>query len=123
MQTIRITKQLSEIQISHLDLHDSNILFVLEQDRILVNIDYGKCVWLDKCTRLTGCNSNPYLFGKELAELQHRLPTSNLYIALAAICKIRKWKVLDVIKELRKQACYNRWKHTELTAKLVLKQH
>ena len=127
-QLIDITMQLSQIKISHLDLHDSNILFILEQDRILVNIiDYGKCVWMEKTTRLTGFNANSCLFGKELAELQHPLPTSDLYIVSAAIlqiCKMHKWKAsADVIKQFRKQAYNNRWHHTELAAKLFIKQH
>ena len=105
-----------------------SLLIVSEQYSLQGNvIDYGKCVWLDESTRLTGFNSNSCLFGKELAELQHPLPTSDSYMVSAAIsqnCKMHKWKVsAHVIKECSKQTYYNIWKHKELTAKLFIEQN
>ena len=128
-QLIKITKELTDMKICHMDLHANNVLLVFEQGRINVKvIDFGRCVWLDGVSQLKGyVNVKSKLVGREFTEQQHPLPTSDLFFVSDFIFKIY-WKALGwkksaaVMQRFRKQPFRHRWSHNQLSSNLALVQ-
>ena len=127
-QLIEITKELSDMKISHLDLHAENLLLVFEETKVNVKvIDFGKCALLDKSTQIRGYEKvKSLLYGKELAILQRPIPTSDLFSVSGQIYEIYK-KVLKwqgaalIVNRFRQQSYSHRWNHNQLLKVLKMK--
>ena len=132
-QLIEITEELSEMNISHLDLHAGNILLVIEgnnsQNNLSVNvkiIDFGKCEFVtgNNTVSLSGFDRvlEP-MDGEELSVLKAPLPTTDLYSVSYLIIQIQlcvlKWvKSAAIIQTFRDQPFMHRWDHNTLKAEL-----
>ena len=123
-QLMKITKELSAMKVCHLDLHGSNLLLVFEESKVNVKvIDFGKCVLLDKNTRLRGYDRNSSYHGKELAKLKRPLPTSDLFTVSVHILhiyrKVLEWQnAAQIVQHFREQSYRHRWDHDQLFSKL-----
>ena len=124
-QLMDITRDLSDMKICHLDLHANNLLLVCEQSKWNVKvIDFGKCVLLDKNTRLCGYDKMESSFhGKELANLKRPLPTSDLFTVSVHMLYIYRhvleWQnAARIVDHFREQSYRNRWDHDQLFSKL-----
>ena len=123
-QLIKITKQLSDIKITHMDLHAQNILLVFEQGRVNVKvIDFGRCAWLDGTVYKGYVNVESKLVGREFAKLQQPLPTSDLFFVSCHLYVIYSnvlgWeKSTAVVTQFRTQSFRHRWNHNQLLSKL-----